>query len=170
MKKKQKTKLFTIIGIIAVILLSGIVFIVSNNEEIPFQTYTDIILTTLDNQNIRLSEYEGKPIILQTMASWCTSCLLQAEELKKVQKIHPEAVIISVDIDTRRDTITTVNSFKEQAQANWLFTLDSLNEFVTKYNIQSLDTTIVINKKGEIILRDDKITSVNTITGVLKNE
>ncbi len=60
----------------------------------------DFTLETLNGDQFKLSNYGGKPIILDLMAVRCPPCRQQMPELQKVKKeLGDDVVILSIDVD-----------------------------------------------------------------------
>jgi thiol-disulfide isomerase/thioredoxin len=68
--------------------------------------YRDITLKDVSTgQTFKLSDFEGKVVVLETMAVWCPLCLDQQREIQKAeQSLASEGVVsISLDIDPNED-------------------------------------------------------------------
>lgn len=91
----------------------------------------DFSFTALDGSTVHLRDYRGKIVILDLMATWCTPCKYQMQELKKIDDAYSdqEVVILSVDIDTR-ETAQQLRQYKQDFAATygypleWTFGLD----------------------------------------------
>jgi len=58
-------------------------------------------------ETFKVSDFKGKPILLESFAVWCPTCLAQQKEMKKVKQIEGEN-IIHISLDTDPDNIKTV--------------------------------------------------------------
>ncbi len=55
-------------------------------------------------ETFKISDFKGKPILLESFAVWCPTCLAQQKEVKKVKQIEGENIIhISLDTDPNED-------------------------------------------------------------------
>ncbi len=122
---------------------------------------------TIDGKTLSISDFKGKIIVLQAMASWCPSCKLQAQQLKSIAN-REDVVILSFDVQPERSKQEDLKKFKEENAKgfdNWYFSFSK--EFIGLYGIRSLDSTVIIDKNFNIIYRDDRITTgeeLNKIT------
>src|SRR5689334_25351985 len=57
----------------------------------------DFELTSLTGETIRLSQFQGRPVLLSMGASWCPDCRAEAPLLEELHQDHPELVILLVD-------------------------------------------------------------------------
>lgn len=46
----------------------------------------DITMTDFDGERFRLSDYEGKPLVVNFWASWCPNCIAEMPEFEKVHR------------------------------------------------------------------------------------
>ena len=64
----------------------------------------DFELETLDGEKVKLSDYQGKKVILNFWATWCPPC---KDEMPAMEKFHKKAgddvVILAVNIDPHYD-------------------------------------------------------------------
>jgi len=67
--------------------------------------WMDIELTDVaTGQTFKVSDFKGKPILLESFAVWCPTCLAQQKEMKKVKQIKGENIIhISLDTEPNED-------------------------------------------------------------------
>ncbi|MBI4595115.1 MAG: redoxin family protein [Candidatus Tectomicrobia bacterium] len=73
----------------------------SGPAQTPDQTWLNIPLKDVrTDKQFKLSDFKGKVVLLETMAVWCTTCVRQQIEIKKVDsRFRDEVVSISLDID-----------------------------------------------------------------------
>jgi len=54
--------------------------------------------------SFRISDFAGKPILLESFAVWCPTCTKQQKEIKKLhEEIGDDVVSISLDVDPSED-------------------------------------------------------------------
>jgi cytochrome c biogenesis protein CcmG/thiol:disulfide interchange protein DsbE len=114
-------------------------------------------LTGLDNKTYSLKTLEGKPVVINFWASWCTPCRQEAPEFVKFyDKYHGKLEIYAINLtqnDRYEDVVDFVNDFK------FIFPvlLDKKGLAANKYGIQAIPTTFFVNREGVIV---DKIIGV----------
>ena len=53
-------------------------------------------------REVDLAAYQGKAVVVNIWASWCTGCNAEAPDLRRLAQLHPEAQLVGVDYqDTR---------------------------------------------------------------------
>lgn len=102
---------------------------------------------------VKLSDYQGVPVVLNFWASWCPPCREEMPGFNEVSKKYGEdkiAILMINLTDGQRETMTGAKTFilKNNYKMKTLF--DNNMEAANKYNITSIPRTIFIDKDGYI--------------------
>ncbi|WP_038245145.1 MULTISPECIES: thiol-disulfide oxidoreductase ResA [Virgibacillus] len=163
MKQKKKTKkrnrlIFR--SIILVVLVGAVVFAVVSNLKEDKIVYKegdeapDFQLKQINSNNeaetIRLSELEGKGVMLNFWGTWCKPC---ESEMPYMQKLYPEykekgVEIVAVSLDS---TELVVNRFIEKYDLTFPIPHDKDSQVQDLYKVGPIPSTIFINPEGEIV-------------------
>ncbi|MCI0395251.1 MAG: TlpA family protein disulfide reductase [Chloroflexi bacterium] len=134
----------------------------------PGETAPDFTVPTLDGGTFSLAAQRGKPAVLFFMAYWCGSCLPEAQALAQLQEEYGEGIsIVAIDLDPS-STPETLGQFKQAAGSGaytWAF--DIGQQVAVAYEVQTLDTTLVLDASGRVVYRDAFVTSYETLKEVL---
>lgn len=100
---------------------------------------------------LSLSNFKGKPVVLNFWASWCAPCKEEAPLLentwKQVQAQGKDLVILGIDFqDSKNDSL----SFLQSYSITYPTALDADGSVASKYGITSLPQTIFINRDGTV--------------------
>ena len=111
-------------------------------------------LTDLDGQSVSLSDFRGKPVLLNFWASWCGPC---RSEMPFIQRLHEEwadkgLVIVAVNIG---ESSSQAKEFVESYGLPFLVLLDTEQETALSYNVRGIPATFFIDKDG--IIQDIKV-------------
>jgi len=110
----------------------------------------DFELKDLQGNSHKLSNYLGKPIMVNFWASWCKPCQVEMPAIQKLyQKYNPDIVFLAVN-STKQDSLSGVSGFVEANHLDFPVLLDPENSVNSIYRIQALPTTYFINSKGII--------------------
>ena len=112
---------------------------------------TDFSLSDVNNRTVRLSDYDGKVIILNFFATWCPPCRAEIPDFIELVNDYKNKGLVIIGVSVDRGGVDTVKSFTSQYGINYPVLLD--NGIVSKnYGpIQSIPTTFIINRNGKII-------------------
>ena len=104
------------------------------------------------------------------MAAWCTSCLAESNALGQIQQKYGDRVrTVLVDIDGNVDSPGAVRNFVERPQGpSRYWVIDAHGAITSAYGVTSLDTTCVIDRRGDIAYSDNRpldYTALDRIVG-----
>lgn len=132
------------------------------------QIAPDFTVPTLDNGSFTLSEHTGKPAIIFFMAYWCGACLPEARVLTQLQQEYGDQLaVIALDVDPTSSP-EALSQFQKAADGGpytWAF--DTNQQVAAAYEVQALDTTLVLDGDGRIIYRDAAPTPYQTLKEAL---
>lgn len=119
------------------------------------QIAPDFTVPTLDGGTFTLANQRGKPAIVYFMAYWCGTCIPEAQALAQLQKEYGDAVsIVVLDIDPSSTPDALVN-FKQAANdGDYIWAFDEGQAVTNAWQVQALDTTLILDSEGHVIYRD----------------
>lgn len=122
------------------------------------QQAPDFKLTTLDNQEFKLSDEKGKTVILFGMAGWCGICIPEGRNLTKIRQEYSDKGVEIIGVAfTKGDNEDFLKEFGELGTVSIPLALDTDN-VASKYQLVRLETTYIINKDGVIVYKDEQYT------------
>jgi peroxiredoxin len=126
----------------------------------------DFQLPSLGGQSVSLSDFQGKPILLNFWATWCGPC---RHEMPFIQAIYEEQsvnglVILAIDIG---ESVPAVNSFLQSNNFSFPVLLDIDQDVAQDYNIRAIPTTFFIDKDG--IIQEIKVGAFSNMIELKKS-
>jgi len=107
----------------------------------------DFFLSRLDGKQVSLSEFRGRPVLINYWATYCTPCRAEMPLLQQMANQHPGLVVLLVD---ERDSTPAARSFVTELQIHSAVLLDTDGKAGDLYRITGLPTTIFIRADGTI--------------------
>ena len=109
--------------------------------------------TAVDGRAVDVSKLQGKVVLIDFWATWCGPCV---EELPTVLKIYKEQhakgfEVIGVSLDADK---AELEAFLKDKGVEWPQYFDGKgpeNELFLKFNLESIPTTWLLNKKGVVV-------------------
>ena len=104
---------------------------------------------------VRLSDYFGKPIVLNFWASWCGPCQMEMPDFdEKYQALGGDVQFLMVNMtDGDRETVEKAAAFIAQKGYAFPVFFDTQLEAATTYSAYSLPMTFFIDSSGNLIAR-----------------
>ncbi|WP_159017855.1 TlpA family protein disulfide reductase [Algibacter sp. L3A6] len=113
-------------------------FIAQNGDEVTFQSILD--------------KHQGKTIVIDVWASWCSDCIKGMPKVKALQANNPEIGYVFLSLD-REQGAWQRGIAKYQVNGDHYFMPNAKDcDFADFLNISWIPRYLVINKAGEIVV------------------
>ena len=114
----------------------------------------DIALSTLDGTASKLSDLQGKFVLLQFWGSWCGPCRAENPHLVDLYKKYHDKGFEIVSLGIESNAANWQRAI-QQDQMTWPYHSSELNMFdgaiPKSFNIKSIPTTFLLNREGVIM-------------------
>ena len=123
----------------------------------------DFEIETFDGEMLRLSDLEGKVVVLNFWASWCPPCRWEMPFFEEMHQEYEDQGVVFLGVAIS-DTLENARGFAESTGVTYPIGLDTTGEISRNYNVVSLPTTFFIGREGNV---ERRLTSAAN-EGVLK--
>lgn len=129
---------------------NGITGADESEERIPAPDFT---VLDYDGNEVKLSDYFGKPIVLNFWASWCPPCKAEMPHFNKIYlEMKDEVQFLMVNLtDGQRETIEKAKDYIESNEFEFPVLFDTKSTAGSIYQISSIPTTLFIDAQGNIV-------------------
>lgn len=105
-----------------------------------------------ENNSIRLSDLEGKGVMLNFWGTWCEPC---KDEMPYMEKLYPKykeqgVEIVAVSLD---NTELVIENFADQYNLTFPLLHDKNSQVLDAYGVKPLPTTYFIDENGMVVER-----------------
>lgn len=115
---------------------------------------SDFVLANMDEENVKLSKYRGKVVLLNFWATWCPPCI---REMPSMERLHQQvdADDFKVIAVNQMEDVDQVFSFTGQLEIDPTFEIlfDTTSAVSQAYAVRGLPTTYLIDKLGNVRYR-----------------
>lgn len=153
--KQFKLFTFTILLIVVIGLISGYDNINAEDflpwkfDRIVGSQAVDFTIKDLKGNEVSLSSFKGKPVLLNIWATWCPYCRRERAELNKLHREYYEKGLVILSVANDR-SIDKVKKYVKEKPASFIVLSDE-DEAVTKaYGVYALPTNFLIDREGII--------------------
>ena len=115
----------------------------------------DFTVLNADGETVQLSDFFGKPIVLNFWASWCPPCKAELPDFEAAcKKYEGKVTFLMVNLtDGQRETVEIAKSFIASEGYTFPVYFDTNYEASYKYGLSSIPQTFFIGEDGEIVAK-----------------
>lgn len=161
-------KLLQMLGIISILFLVGCAQQITQKttptvkveDSTTGLNWKDIQLTDIRTGNtFKISDFKGKPILLESFAVWCPTCTQQQKEIKQLHEEVGDSVIsISLNTDPNEDREQILDHVNRNG-FNWLYAISPVD--FTKQLIDEFGVGIVNAPRAPVVhICEDQSTKI----------
>ncbi len=127
----------------------------------PWGNAPDFNLIDLDGSPVKLSDFQGKVILLDFMATWCGPCRASMPGLIALhEEVSEEVVMISIGVDPIFDTEERLREWMNEWGAEWIHVRDLADPpLMQLYGVTGIPTYVIVDRNGNIAFRHVGLTS-----------
>jgi cytochrome c biogenesis protein CcmG/thiol:disulfide interchange protein DsbE len=119
----------------------------------PHQGFSapDFTTQSLTGEDISLSSFQGRPVLVNIWASWCLPCRKEMPAMEKIfQDYRDNGFTVLAVNATSQDKINNVKTFVDEYQLTFPILLDEDSAIVNAYQVSAFPTSFFISADGTI--------------------
>ncbi|MFW9806853.1 MAG: TlpA family protein disulfide reductase, partial [Candidatus Thorarchaeota archaeon] len=100
-----------------------------------------------DGSTLQLSDLEGQVVLVDLMATWCSTCSTQNGYLSTIaEDLSSTVVVVSLTVDTS-ETVSMMADYKATRSLSWAHGVDD-TRFLNYFSISSVPSMVLIDSNG----------------------
>ena len=109
----------------------------------------DFTLTDLEDKEVRLAQFQGRPVIINFWATWCVPCRREMPAFQRAFETHQEdgLVILAVNFEEEPNL---VRAYVEEFGLTFEILYDTEAEVSQTYQVTGLPWTVFVDRQGAI--------------------
>ena len=167
-----------IVVLLAAVIVTGVLLAVRQPEktdpettmetmEVTEELAPDFTMYDIDGNTHKLSDFRGKPVILNFWASWCGPCKAEMPDLEAAYQTHGEDVeFLIVNLtDNSSETVETASAYIASQGYTFPVYYDTAMEGAVGYSVYAIPMTYFIDASGEIRAIQEGMISAEVLEG-----
>ena len=129
----------------------------------------DFTVYDVDGNKVKLSDYLGKPVVLNFWASWCGPCKMEMPDFdEKHQELGSDVQFLMINLtDGKTETVEGASSFIASMGYTFPVFYDTSSMAAALYGVSAIPTTFFIDAEGYAIAQATGAIDGNTLqTGI----
>ena len=107
-------------------------------------------LRDINGRIVRLSNYQGKVVLINFWATWCPPCRAEMPELVRLQRVHRKDGLQIIGITYPPERKSPVRAFARKLKVNYPIVLGTRELKARFSSDETLPLTVVINRDGQV--------------------
>ncbi len=130
-------------------------------KKILNETAPAFTLKNINGQNVNLSDYKGKIVVLDLWATWCKPCIASFPAMQKMKDKYTEVVFLFIAVkESGEDALERVKKFIQKNKYNFTVLMDepvkpksSQYKITSSYKPEGIPAKYIIDKNGILRFR-----------------
>ncbi|MCW5850698.1 MAG: TlpA family protein disulfide reductase [Anaerolineae bacterium] len=113
------------------------------------QPAPDFTLKTADGQTVRLSDFKGRPVLVNFWATWCAPCLVEMPALEQVYAKYKDQGLVVLAVN-EAESADKVGQYMQTYGLSFTAVLDMDLSIGRLYRITGYPTTWLVDREGNL--------------------
>ncbi len=104
---------------------------------------------------VQLSDFAGKPVVLNFWATWCKYCVMEMPDFDKAYAEYPDVVFLMINAtDGVYETKEKADAYVQSKGFSFDVYYDVSSTAQAAYKVSGYPTTVFINANGDVVTKE----------------
>jgi cytochrome c biogenesis protein CcmG, thiol:disulfide interchange protein DsbE len=111
----------------------------------------DFTTQALDGAPVRLSQYRGKPVLLNFWATWCAPCQDEMPLIQRASDINKGRELVVLGVNYQQTNTSSMKAFLRKVDARFPAVFDPAGQIAAAYRVNvGLPVSVFIDRSGKV--------------------
>ena len=111
----------------------------------------DFTTQTLDGSPVRLSQYRGKPVLLNFWATWCAPCQEEMPLIQRASDTYRGKGLVVLAVNYQQTSTSSMHAFLGNVHARFPAVFDPAGQIAAAYGVNvGLPVSVFIDRSGTV--------------------
>ena len=111
----------------------------------------DFRTQTIDGTPVRLSQYRGKPVLLNFWATWCAPCQDEMPLIQRASDIGQAPGLVVLAVNYQQTNASSIKAFLAKVHAHFPAVYDPAGRIAAEYGVTvGLPVSVFIDRSGRV--------------------
>lgn len=115
------------------------------------QVATDFNLMNMQGEQVSLSQYRGKVVILNFWATWCPPCREEMPSMERLYQKHKDRGLVMLAVNIEENGKKAVSQFLKKTPYSFPILLDSRGVVQNAYGVFRFPESFIIDRNGVVV-------------------
>ena len=138
------------------------------HAEEPARTAPAFAVRSVEGKALKLSDFKGRPVVIDFWATWCKPCRAAMPHLEVVQKRYETNGLVIMGLSVDEEEPAAVKKYVQQLGVSFRIAMADEKVLDLYGPVRSIPTTFFINRQGEVVRRVVGYIDEETLDGYVK--
>ncbi|HXN57614.1 MAG TPA: TlpA disulfide reductase family protein [Candidatus Angelobacter sp.] len=111
----------------------------------------DFTTQTLDGSRVQLTQYRGKPVLLNFWATWCAPCQDEMPLIQRASDVDKGQGLVVLAVDYQQANTSSMKDFLRKVGARFPAVFDPSGQIAAEYGVNvGLPVSVFIDRSGAV--------------------
>lgn len=117
------------------------------------QSAPELTLTDMQGQEVSLSQFRGKVVILNFWATWCPPCREEMPSMEKLHRDYQDKGLVMLAVNVEQNGKEVVADFLKKTPYSFPILLDGDQTVQNSYGVFRFPESFIIDRNGVVVER-----------------